>query len=286
MIIKGNFYTAYKRKDGFGSQIQYYIWNILYTEINEGKFIMPIIDSMEHNYDNDPEYINKVRKFINLENIYSGYEALINKSTIEFLDMRKAYYFIEYNMDKCLESESLKKIKKAFWSNKDISKIYDTNDELTNYYNIAVHIRRQNKADGVWFKKDANIPIEYYKKKIYEACEKYLFTFGLNKKKPIRIFIYSQGNIDELDCLKENEYGEVIFKLDENMFQTFLGMAAADALILSASSFSYIAAFLSNGEIYYYPFWHRPSKKWNIAKDVPFIDIPGGYDLWLNNLRD
>lgn len=34
----------------------------------------------------------------------------------------------------------------------------------------------------------------------------------------------------------------------------------ADILIISPSSLSYVAALISDGEIYYKPFWHKPRK--------------------------
>ena len=49
-----------------------------------------------------------------------------------------------------------------------------------------------------------------------------------------------------------------------NIFDTFTEMVAADALIMSRSSFSYSAAVLSDGDIYYQKFWHPPMKHWCI----------------------
>jgi len=42
-------------------------------------------------------------------------------------------------------------------------------------------------------------------------------------------------------------------------------MATADALIISRSSFSYLAALFSKGIVIYYPFWHQPLKEWLIS---------------------
>lgn len=44
---------------------------------------------------------------------------------------------------------------------------------------------------------------------------------------------------------------------------TFSSMASADVLIISHSSFSYLAALLNpKGIIFYHPFWHSPLKNW------------------------
>lgn len=279
MIKENHYYTVTKRSDGFGAQFQYYIWQLLYTELNGGKFVMPRIDSMEHNYDNDPNYIEKVKNFMNLENRYSSFQAWIHKYQIHYLDTRLGYQFVENNIDYCLNSSIMKNIKSLFWNNKNKNSIYQIEDNIENYYNIAVHIRRPNNHDS----RDGDcvsIPINYYKEKIYEACEKYLFTFGLKRKKPLRIFIYSQGDKSHFKELLNNEYGEVILKIDEDMFSSFLGLAASDVLIMSPSSFSYIAGFLCDGEIYYYPFWHNPSSQWNTPINIEKVEL-FGYTNWI-----
>jgi hypothetical protein len=47
--------------------------------------------------------------------------------------------------------------------------------------------------------------------------------------------------------------------------ESLKGMATADALIISRSSFSYLAALFSKGIVIYYPFWHQPLKEWLIS---------------------
>ena len=75
--------------------------------------------------------------------------------------------------------------------------------------------------------------------------------------------IYSQGNILNF---KEFANHDVYFHLNENLFDTFIGMVSADILVTSASSLSYIAALISDNEIYYLPFWHNPRKNWAVQK--------------------
>jgi len=43
-------------------------------------------------------------------------------------------------------------------------------------------------------------------------------------------------------------------------------MATADALVMSRSSYSYVAAILNaNGIVVYHPFWHSPLKEWLVS---------------------
>ena len=74
--------------------------------------------------------------------------------------------------------------------------------------------------------------------------------------------IYSQNDISDYDGFDKEG---LCFHLNENMFDTFIGLVAADILVTSRSSFSYAAAILSDGIIYYQPFWHPPGEKWIVC---------------------
>ena len=72
------FYTVSDRTDGFGAQFQTIIYCILLAE-NTGKtYIHNKIKSMEHNYDNDPEYLSKVELLMNVIGNYNSTSYLKN----------------------------------------------------------------------------------------------------------------------------------------------------------------------------------------------------------------
>jgi hypothetical protein len=50
-------------------------------------------------------------------------------------------------------------------------------------------------------------------------------------------------------------------------------MAGADLLIMSRSSFSYVAAILNTKGSIYYPskFWHKPLPKWHVVKEDSYV---------------
>jgi hypothetical protein len=84
------------------------------------------------------------------------------------------------------------------------------------------------------------------------------------------IHIYSQGAAEKFANFIGNDIigKDVVLHLNETNEQTYLGMAAADILITSASSVSYSAAFFSDGDIYYTEFWHKPCSWWNVLEKV------------------
>jgi hypothetical protein len=161
------------------------------------------------------------------------------------------------------------RIKKYFWANKTRD-IYKKHAQTTRHsgpdsvrvLHLAVHIRRPNvddtKANG-----GEEYDNAYYIRSLLTIREKYM---TIKPDHTIMYHIYSQGDTSKFadfihhPVLREN----VILHLNETNEDTYLGMAGADILITSASSFSYSAAFLSDADIYYTPFWHKPCSWWNV----------------------
>ena len=54
-------------------------------------------------------------------------------------------------------------------------------------------------------------------------------------------------------------------RINLDAIETLKGMATADALIISRSSFSYFAALFNRGMVIYFPFWHKPLEEWLIS---------------------
>jgi hypothetical protein len=236
-------YTTEKQYDGFGAQYQKMIQAYIYCKFNNLNFVYDKFDKVEHNYEYDPEYNNKLENLINLKynipnlNINLTYTRLINNNVSAFF---------ETNLDTLCETEYLKFIKKCFWENKN--KNHFNNDK----FNVAVQIRRENIDDKGQAGPRATTPNMYYLKIMNSIRTKY-------QDKNILFHIYSQGEIKNFDVLSGSD---VYYHLNENIIDTFIGMVAANVLVISPSSFSYIAALISDGEIYYKPFWHNPRKNW------------------------
>jgi hypothetical protein len=83
-----------------------------------------------------------------------------------------------------------------------------------------------------------------------------------DNEKELLFHIYSQGSIENFECYKNDD---VVFHIDEDLESTFIGMVASDVLVTSPSTFSYSAAFLTDGEVYFLPYWHKPKKNWIVC---------------------
>ena len=102
------------RSDGFGGQFQTIIYSVIYAELNNKKYRYTPFANMEHNYNNDAEFIREKEQLINF---IGNFE--INKD-LKTQSKDNAHYirFFEQNLDKCVNSQALKKIKEIFRSNK------------------------------------------------------------------------------------------------------------------------------------------------------------------------
>ena len=143
------------------------------------------------------------------------------------------------------------------------------NDRLffdNKFLNIAIHVRRgdillgqQNKNPNLLLRWQGN---DYFINVLRNTL------LNLKIKKPIAIYLFSQGKID--DFAEFNQFENFHFCLEVNPIQSFLHMVYADILITSKSSFSYKPALLNNGiKVCPKDFWHGypNTNDWIIADE-------------------
>jgi len=246
--------------DGFGEQFKFLIFCVLYSEFLGKDFYYTPFKTMEHNYDNDKDFLKKKEDMINFKNNFS----LVTKDTdFEVPCKFKLISFIEKNIKFCETSKSLQKIKDIFRiANKDT---YDKN-----FINIAIHIRRMNKHDKENIKHYIQHPGTDVPNELYQLLIKQLKNIYKNSK----IHIYSQG--EETDF----PFDDVIFHLNESIESTFINMVYADVLLIAPSSLSYTAGLLSNGIIYYIKHYHTPLSHWN--KVTGYISSRDKYKFFMS----
>ena len=236
------FYSSTPRNDGFGAQFQNILWDILYVrEYLHEDYVLTLTQKMEHNYENDSDFIIKLFEFMNLRKIYKLNSEI--EGPIQYLPTGHTYGTIQANLTNFMESDTMNELKKVFFEDKK-------NPFDADHFNIALHIRRMNKNDT---------------REIYITEHQYVEFFNKLKdqypEKNVRFHIYSQGTISEF---KDYESDRTIFHIDESVQDTFLGFVYADVLVCTSSSFSYLAAHYNKNKIYAFKFWHELSKKWEV----------------------
>lgn len=242
-----NYCTSILSKDGFGAQYQRIISTYIYCSMNNIKFTYRPFGYIEHNYNKDINFNKNLENLINLED-----ELTITKNTelISDLDFGTLVLpFFEKNIDECCNSKYMKKIKTLYWKNKNRDFFKN------NKFNIAIHIRRENSCDRGQAGDRVTTSNEYYLNIMNKIRAKY-------SEREIMFHIYSQGYLEDFSKFISSD---TQLYINHDLIETFMGMVAADCLVTSPSSLSYVAALISDGEIYYRKFWHSPRKEWIIS---------------------
>lgn len=235
------------RDDGFGAQYQSILWTILFAEVKGDTFLYSDIIRMDNDINDTKEYIQKATATMNIKGHYPQVES-VGGVTIYAPKWPYFYKEIERDMEKFHTSESFDRLKRLYYQNK--SSPYDSD-----HIHVAVHIRRPKQFDTR--KEGTDTPNDYY-----IQCMKAIQEMYKLSDKPILFHIYSQGTPESFAIY--NQFN-IRLHLEEDTFTTFNGLVFAHVLVISASSFSYVAGLLSNGVIVYKPFWHPPRKHWFIT---------------------
>ena len=69
------FITNIPINDGFGSQFQNIINYILIADVHGYQFIYTPLTTVEHNYDNNPDFINQLENLMNIKNNFPIIES-------------------------------------------------------------------------------------------------------------------------------------------------------------------------------------------------------------------
>ncbi len=244
LIPRDQMITNSPETDGFGSQFQTIIAAAVSAELLGKVFLYTPFSSMKNNFDRDPDYLIKKEQLINFMGNFDAnpYTDLPAKNY-------KAYF--DKNSAACAQSKMLGTIKTLFRMNKSKETYFDAC-----YCNIAIHVRRVNAHNDRIVGSDT--PDEFYIA-VIDGLRK---QFGAQNP---RFHVYSQGDSKNYEKYKA---ADVVLHINESIEDTFTSMVFADMLVVCASSLSYAAGLLSEGRVYYIPFWHQPLPTWISANTL------------------
>ena len=246
--------TSCTRDDGFGSQFQTIICAALFAEIHGHEFVYSR-PHLTHLY--NQEEVEEIERIINFEGKFRTADGTEQK-----IDIGRSYAFVEENIDHVIVSQPMQKIRSYFRENK-------LNPFEPGTFNAAIHIRRPS------IKPTIDVPIQNGSwgatKNItnFDSDQTDRFTRNghfldvinsIRKLHPgAKFHIFSDGAPELFECFKA---ADTSLYLSSSLMDTYTAMVLADILVTSKSSFSYTAALLREGQVYYTPFWHRPASKW------------------------
>lgn len=264
--------TCYGKKDGIGAQAQAVFSTMLFAQAFDLTYVHTPFSAIEHNYDQDDQWVEKWEAFLGLgldEVPSSEAKKLITdtitlENPVSLTSQPRTLYvsphchaFADQQPD--LYEPLLPRFRAKFYQSCQqqlaANNQRDLNPPEAAQFTIAIHVRRGDvKSDNPEGRHTEN---QYYYQVLARLIP-YLEKQGLQPK----IQLYSQGEITDFGELQEFA---IDYSLDECPFSTFYQLATADILIMSKSSFSYSAALLSEGIVFYEPFWHQPLSRWIIV---------------------
>ena len=212
---------------------------------------------------NEPDFTERLVRYMNLYRHFPIPSNVSSSQITTLKDTNITYPFVEANLGRLLKGQTMKDVKAMFYEGK-------TTPFDPQYYNVAVQIRRFNIHDNRMA--GADTPHSYYIGLMNHIRAKHTANTAITTdKRPLRFHIYSQTTSTDTEAVFQQTYcgnDDTELHLNGDVLPTFHGMVFADALICSGSSFSYCAAFLSNGVVYYKRFWHRPADFWLVGDDI------------------
>ena len=178
-------------------------------------------------------------------------EIALIKKIIRSYSNRKVVFIAEQDQFYRAQFGVINKLKEKFYNteSRQLNQlVYDAN-----YFNIAIHIRRGDIAiEGK--SKNPNFQKRWQDNNYFELVLTNVIR-NLNTKRPVMIYLFSQGKPEDFAQFKKFE--NLHFCLDMDPQDSFVHMVYADLLITSKSSFSYKPALLNNGiKVCPRNFWH------------------------------
>lgn len=275
--------------DGMGAQYQRIVGILCIANYYNLKYTHTSIESMEHV--SNPSYLKNIEDYFQIENNYENVNAIIydeifqeynpyiddlmkyrtNKNILvkivlpfHICDSNTTIYSVMMpklrtllNFPNVVDKNSFFLQTKPKVESKENSEFQESNseeiDSCGDKMKIAIHVRRGNVTMKTY--PDRYVPISQVQsiiniiKNTYtKICIFYLFTE------------IDENNINEFDIFKDDPH--IIIRANEDPLITLNSMIHSDILVISKSSFSYLAGLYHNKIVYYFKFWHNPLSNW------------------------
>lgn len=283
-------YTVFDRYDGLGSHILQALLVCLKCnlDIPKRRFAIPkdIQQAMpkmkvDHNYENDPCFTNKSYDFIGLWRLFP-YEgeltkyplvASYNECSLDTLmqEVKKSPELVQ----RYFSSDIYTRIVESWREDKQdwAYRVLQRGQYGPKEFHLSMHVRRLNPCDDRL--EGQTIPLRRYIPMLEKAFRDLSEDPQWDKSGVLLLHVFSQGEETEFLLLneivgkkvEENIIGaesKVVLHLCESVFDTYVGMAMADALITSPSGLSIGAALYSKGPIYASAGWYFTLPTWQV----------------------
>jgi hypothetical protein len=264
--------------DGLGAQYQRIVGLIALAKKYDCIYVHTDLKQMEHLH--SKEYLQDVENYFQLRNNYANFSnykydmviELYSCISVEIINYYKEQsqqegkdILLKMNHVYCMIDESYK------WhnNNKPTPELYEEimptlrsiKREIPLLFfteekqNIAIHIRRGDVGRNT----NTYIGLDKYQEIIYKLnCiygnQRFLIFTEINNENrwEFNLFLKANSNLD------------IKIMADLDVLTTFEHLCKADILVMSKSSFSYLAGLYNTGTVYYTDFHHSKLARWKI----------------------
>lgn len=238
--------------DGFGEQVKLVIYTMLFAEMNQLKYVYTPLNSMAHNYNNNPDFVPEKECFLGWLDRFAAAGLVVVPGTPK-VNLFDLLHFVVTNIAQLATSPSLALLREWFWA---------AREETPHRKNIVLHIRQANAHDR--HAASFQLPWSIYAEIISHLRR--LYGGRGHEGATHTIEIVSQGSLpaditDSVDAVY----------LDETLETSFLRMVTADILVVGPSAFSYAAALLvwpDKTLVYYIPHCNPPLPNWQVIQNL------------------
>lgn len=256
-----------QRTDGFGAQFQEIIYAILCAELRRGGTFLYSRPNLEVVYGDEASMLES---YMNMRTGFAVKEDGVVPEVPEVLRFHETREFVERNLDECLASATMSKVRAAFMSGK-------ASPFPAGFTHVAVHIRRPSKNPNIDVPEHhggaavKGMRVDQLPSDRFTSNGFYLSVIHRIRSTvpcgassgPLRFHIFSEGDAEDFSDFVAPD---TELHLNTHTTDAFTALVCADVLVTCRSSFSYMAALLSEKQhIYYQPFWHPPATHWHIA---------------------
>ena len=253
--LRGTTVTCAGKNDGGGAQVQAIVSVAAFAKYFGARFVHTPLSSIEH----CPEGVT-------MEEFCSSWEKVVNRFGFSHADTDK---FVRYDTHQFMFEFLMLRAKGKSIRLEDAHFLTDNHPEIYELVGLVASSRPtnigQNKKIYVHARRgdvESKGPTSFR----FTSDEKLsLYIKSVRSKFPSdsEVFIITENP----DSVFVQRFSDCKIVSEEDPVKAIFLLASADVLIMGKSSFSYVAALLSKGPVFYEPFWHGPLPSWFILSN-------------------
>ena len=261
--------TYVKQSDGMGAQYQRIIGIIALSMAYECQYIHSYITKMEHLPEPSIKYLNNIEEFFQIQNHFPIMNENIKFDSVVNLDTNVTEEILLKYKNMAEKKNILLTIHHAYSMLDKNTQLYEIaipflnnikkNIELPEYnitgVKIAIHIRRGDVSTRA--NAERYVPLDYFQKIINKLSE--LYT---NAHFFIFTEITGENTTEFIDFQNANKNISLKIMPNIDILTTLEYLIKSDILVMSKSSFSYVAGLFNQNTVFCIDFWHTKLDRW------------------------